>query len=281
MKKFLPLLLKLTIATAALYYVVTNAETGGIAFYLKKINPPYLVAAFLLVNFATIISGLRLRVYLQSENKNVTKKEAIKLFYIGMFFNLFLPGGIGGDSYLAIKINRGKNLPLLEAIRLLLLARANGLFFLNIIFFALIWFSKFRFIFDKEQMVLVGLMILQIPVYYLVAGRFLKEGFQTFLAAGKFSLISQVLMVGAAICIFRGLGLSSNFVDYACLFVAASIASVIPITPAGVGVREFVFFEGAKLTGLNPEFGVANSLLFFGIYFLTALIGLLFYLRQK
>lgn len=50
-------------------------------------------------NISKIISSIRLNRYFKDINLSLSQTYNLKLYYLGMFYNLFLPGGIGGDGY--------------------------------------------------------------------------------------------------------------------------------------------------------------------------------------
>ena len=92
---------------------------------------------------------------------------------------------------------------------------------------------------------------------------------------------NKFLILISAVFVFMALGLNANYIEYICQFIAASIVGIIPITPGGVGLREFVFAEGSKLISLDAEFAVAASLVYFALYLLISLAGLYFFLKLK
>jgi uncharacterized membrane protein YbhN (UPF0104 family) len=195
-----------------------------------------------------------------------------------MFFSLLLPGGISGDGYVAIHLNKKFKFPTLRAVRVLLITRANGLLFLNIFLFTSLLFSDFVPHLPREEKLVYGLFLLQFPVYYFVAKRITKEKLSGFLQGSFFSFLAQSSYTISAIMIFHAIGVDDNLADYLVLFLAASVASIIPLTPGGVGIRELIFFQGAKMVGIDAEQAIACSLIYFGVYVAASLIGLVFYL---
>ncbi|RYY21444.1 MAG: UPF0104 family protein, partial [Cytophagaceae bacterium] len=58
---------------------------------------------------------------------------------------------------------------------------------------------------------------------------------------------------------------------YLLVFLASSVAAVLPLTVGGLGARELTFLYGAKLFGLDPAVAVSVSVLF---YVITAAVSL-------
>lgn len=51
----------------------------------------------------------------------------MKLYWLGMFYNLFLPGSISGDAYKIVILKRRYNAPYKKTSAAVLLDRFNGL----------------------------------------------------------------------------------------------------------------------------------------------------------
>ena len=65
------------------------------------------------------------------------------LYYVGMFYNALLPGGIGGDAYKAYKFEKSFNKGYKLIIKSLLIDRVSGLFAIFILLSLLLLFSSF------------------------------------------------------------------------------------------------------------------------------------------
>ncbi len=55
----------------------------------------YLLPAFILFNLSKIVGSIRLNRYFRAVGIELSELEALRLYYIGMFYNLFLPQGLG------------------------------------------------------------------------------------------------------------------------------------------------------------------------------------------
>jgi glycosyltransferase 2 family protein len=51
------------------------------------------------------------------------------------------------------------------------------------------------------------------------------------------------------------------------------LATILPITLGGVGIRELVFIKAAEISEIEQDTAVALSVLFFGITVISALAG--------
>ena len=90
-------------------------------------------------------------------------------------------------------------------------------------------------------------------------------------------LIVQLSLIVCVYLILRSLKIEARQSEYIFIFLIAAVAGVLPITiGGGLGVREFVFVEGAKYFGLEPNISIVVSLLFYVITLVVSLFGVIF-----
>ena len=95
----LKLILKLAVAAAALTWVFTRIETREVLKILREAEYSYLAGALVLFILSKLIAALRLNVFFRNHDISISEKENMKLYWLGMFYNIFLPGGVSGDAY--------------------------------------------------------------------------------------------------------------------------------------------------------------------------------------
>ena len=99
-RKKLKALLQLLISAGLIAFVLQQVDLSQAkALLLHPERLPWLFAALLLFNASKIASAFRLNVYQRHGGVSLSESENLRLYYTGMFLNLFLPGGIGGDGY--------------------------------------------------------------------------------------------------------------------------------------------------------------------------------------
>ena len=49
--------------------------------------------------------------FFKQEGVFISEKESLKLYYKGMFYNIMLPGGIGGDGYKGYYLHNTLHVP--------------------------------------------------------------------------------------------------------------------------------------------------------------------------
>ena len=120
-------LLKCLLSGVALYIVFRNIDRQQFVHVIFRADPRWLFAAVVLYNLSKIVSAFRLNYYFRDMRLRLSEKDNLLLYYIGMFYNLFLPGGIGGDGYKVYVLNRDLDTPLKPAIQAILFDRLSGM----------------------------------------------------------------------------------------------------------------------------------------------------------
>lgn len=91
--------LKIVISVVLIYFIFTKIELKDVLQTLKKSDPLYFSLAVLFFVLSKVISAIRTNLYFHQIGAPLTQWSNLKLSLLGMFYNLFLPGGIGGDAY--------------------------------------------------------------------------------------------------------------------------------------------------------------------------------------
>lgn len=275
--KLLPLLLKIAITVLSFWYISTKINFTNSLKALMVADWWLLGLAVLLYALSKLLSSFRLNIYFRNMNLVLSERENVKLYWLGMFYNLFLPGAIGGDAYKLLILNRKKNSSMKLTSVAVLLDRFSGL--LGLLFI----FSLFGLLVLKEKWVhfiLVGGTLASAGLFYLVVSLFFRQFLRSFVPTFFWGLLVQATQVVCVYCILLSLGepLSPQWIV---IFLLASIVSVFPISMGGgLGTRELIFSEGAGYFNLNAELGVTISLLFFLCNFLSCIWGVYFIFHE-
>jgi len=274
LEKRVKTVLKLGITVLALYIVLSQIEMSRLLEGLERSNPLYLFYALILFNLSKILSAIRLNVYFHHIGVKLSQLANLKLYYIGMFYNLSLPTGIGGDGYKIYLLKKRYGAKLSTLIRATLLDRLSGL--VPLLFFAgvLFWRSEFyhRYIW-LDWIAILGTITI-IPLFYLINLYFFKEYIEVFVKTLILGGGVQILQLISAVFIVYAIGCSENLTLFLTLFLISSVVAVLPITIGGVGVRELTFLYGLTLVGVDATHGILFSMLFFSITAISSLIGL-------
>lgn len=280
-KKHLFLFLKLSFVAIAIALIFKKTDTSQIVQYIKSFDPMMLAGAYLFLLMAQAASAFRMKYYFNSVKVALNAKFCIGLYYTAMLFNTVLPGGIGGDGYKVYLVSKLSGYSKVGALRIVVSERANGLYVLiGLSFIFAIFSNAISFITYGKSIGYLAVLIVT-PIYFASVRILLKENYKTAIAAIPYSLMVQMLGITCLAFILLGLGVDTSkaheFNGYIFLFLISSIASVLPISIGGVGVRELAFMYGAKILKLDPELGVAIAVVYFVINFICSLNGLIFW----
>ncbi len=271
--------LKLFISALLLYLVFKNIDTSKLISILLNSNPWWILVAFLFYNLSKIVSSVRLNFYFKDLNIYLTQSQALKLYYLGMFYNLFLPGGIGGDGYKIYLLQKRFKVGYKPLFLAILLDRLSGLIALLFLCGVLFFFSPYAYLYPLLRDIDLLLLPLLYPSYILLQKQFFPKFSPSLVPTTLLGLLVQLLQLVSAFALIEALEV--EIITFLTLFLISSVVAVIPISVGGVGMREFTFLQGLKIVGKEPSAGVAFSFLFFLITLLSSAIGAIFLFESK
>lgn len=272
-------LLKILFSFVLLYFVFTKIQFSEVWEILKGSNFSYLFAALLLFVISKILSAFRLNLYIHQIKIFLTQLSNIKLYLLGMFYNLFLPGGIGGDAYKGYVLKKKYEVKTRSVVSILILDRLNGLLLIFVISCILALFLDVNRI--NSYRILFGIAIaLSILVFWVFNKRFFSFVYPVFWKSLGFSALVQLAQLVSVLFILKALGVQGNTIAYLFIFLISSIVSVLPLTIGGIGSREVVFYYGALWLALDENTSVSISMLFFLITALVSLIGIVYHFKK-
>ena len=270
--------LKLLISLALLWFIIQQIDLNRVIATLSSVNIFYFLLAFLLYNLSKIVSAIRLNYYFKEIGIDLPLWQNLRLYYLGMFYNLFLPGGIGGDGYKAYILKKHYNRKLASILKALLFDRISGL--VALIFLAALLFLFSRYAIAPLNYLALAVAICIYPLFYLISRK--KELFMHYFSTtNTLGFLVQFVQLLSALALLFALDPSLPIIEFLVLFLISSVVSVLPITIGGVGVRELTFLYGLKFINLSPDSGIAFSFLFFLVTLLASAIGVLFMSSAK
>lgn len=272
-KNLLKTLLKFIVSGGALYIVFLNIDWDQTRAILFSANPFWLILALLFFIISKVVSSYRLNIYFQAIGLQLSHKYNLRLYWVGMFYNLFLPGGIGGDGFKVYLLNKKYKTKVKPLIQASLLDRVSGLAALLFLAGVGYFFIDRAGLPDWIYYANAVALFLIIPVYSYVVNRFFQVYHSSFWLTILYSLAAQWLQVFSAYFILMALGVSDLHLEYQVLFLISSVVAVFPFTIGGVGARELTFILGYQYVGINENVAVAFSLTFFLITAFVSMFG--------
>ncbi|MFD2906087.1 lysylphosphatidylglycerol synthase transmembrane domain-containing protein [Sphingobacterium anhuiense] len=268
--KIIKNILKVVVTVAALYWVFSKVSIQDLKDALLKSNPLFLLFAFLAYAISILISSSRLLSFLTAIGLHVSERYNFKLYQLGLFYNLFLPGGVGGDGYKIYFLRKKYSIKGRKLLAALFFDRLSGLWALCLIIAALIIFMPQLGI--PNYLTILG-FILGTTLYYFLVGKFFNDFKANFIKTHLKAIGVQSMQVIAAIMILYALGFDGKFSPYLFLFLASSLVAIIPFSVGGLGMRELVYMWGANFFHLDSHLAVLISLLFYIISAFMAFTG--------
>ena len=101
------------------------------------------IACILIFNLSKFFCAIRLNKFFKQDGVFISEKESLKLYYKGMFYNIMLPGGIGGDGYKGYYLHNTLQVPVKNLVRPILWDRITGAVSIVILIFVLVNFQTF------------------------------------------------------------------------------------------------------------------------------------------
>jgi uncharacterized membrane protein YbhN (UPF0104 family) len=277
-RRHLLLLAKLAFMAGALWLVARHLNLPALGRTLRQARPGWLALAAALFTLSKLISSVRLNTFFQAVSIQLTERYNLRLYWLGMFYNLFLPGGIGGDGYKVYLL--GKEFPGRRGVifRALLLDRLSGMVALLVLLLLLFAATDYPGWYRAGALALVPLGL---GLSYGLGRWLFGEFRQAFGRTSWQALGVQGAQVLCAWALLAALGAADGpILPYLLVFLASSIAAVLPLTVGGLGARELTFLYGAKLFVLNVPVAVSVSVLFYVITALVSLVGALVRVRR-
>jgi glycosyltransferase 2 family protein len=311
MKKALIRTLQAVFTIGILIWVFHSPEKRAqMALVFEKADPVWLLIGLPVAFVGEIANVVRWRVLLAVQGMQLSWARLWQLFFVGLFFNLFMPGYTGGDFARLYYLMREFPLRKKEAILTIVMDRLIGM--LALVFTALVTTTlRWQWLQQTPQasVLLWFLLALMIGFVAIVIGSFLISGFRLanrlpkhtpfrerlietseayhLFATNRLSLFIAFLLsfpvlfsfYGAFYCAGRAVHAAVTMLDMTTIMPIVTAIISLPVTPSGVGFRESLFeILLHDLVGIPGEVGVTISLLGFSFFVLFGLIGGIIYL---
>ncbi|MDQ2868863.1 MAG: flippase-like domain-containing protein [Verrucomicrobiota bacterium] len=272
MKKIALAIIQLAVTSAVLCYVFWDGDKREkMLVALRLADYRWIAVAVFAYIIVEAAAAVRWHVLLKVQDIRLSVPRVSGLFLIGMFFNQFLPGGTGGDiikSYLLLKETPGKKAGALLAV---LFDRLIGLVALVTITGILV-ILRYQWLAQKPEtrgylyflLVTLGFSITGLLTSFAISGfnlfKYLPDRFPgrekmletsvayhlyahhwpgTLLAFG-FSIVAHLATFTTFLCVAYAFHANVHVVDFFAVMPIERTISALPISFAGVGLREHV-----------------------------------------
>lgn len=287
MKKIGLIALKLTVTVGLLAYLFSRIDVASVAHLVAGASWRWIIAGLFLYLALQGLCAWRWLLLARVLELDGTWTKFVRYYYVGMFFNLFLPTGVGGDVYRCYYVARSAA-DWRRAIISVLADRGVGFGTMCVI--AVVATLAFGRVQVPPWMGwalgggALGILVL-VAVGFAARGPFasiraaaplVTEFFRRpglLAVVAILSLVLQTLVI--VVNIFNGvaLGLDVPIVFYFILIPLIAVATMIPVSLNGLGVREGAFVFFLSQVGVPQDQALSLALLWLGVLIVSSLIG--------
>lgn len=273
MPGYLKTIFKIALSVLSLWLVFRKVEPAKVWEVVSRADERWLVLATILFVLSKVASAERLRALFAQVDLRLRRLPNLKLYWLGMYYNLFLPGGIGGDGYKVFLLNRLTGTSVKVLIGATLIDRLIGL--LPLVYALAVFVVLIPEVSLWLEFQIGWLWLVCIPVFHFGAKslmkRFMPAFYPVFERSIDWSGLVQGLQMLEILALLQAIEAQGKPETYVLLFLISSIVATIPFTIGGAGARELTFLMGAQVLNVPADAAVSVSLLF---YLITALISL-------
>lgn len=308
---------KLLVTIVPAYFVWKNiASTPGMdsddfQYLVSHIAIVPVLLAILSLGLSNLTGCLQWRLLLARQGVEMSYKDLLKLYFVGLFFNNFMPGNMGGDFKKIYDIKVGTGQTVGAAFTATAFDRVFGLFFLNCLAIAVgvlfflrdpdqryflipsLWvFLAFCLflaaLFSRRAGRLLGKLVAQVfPARY--AERFARmqsrfhdfRRFDLWIQLIVLSSVTQILRVLVHYFCGRAIGVDIAVSWYFYYIPMVAVVSALPISIGGFGPRELIAQSLFLRAGVDGMHSVVIQLLAYLVSLVISLGGAFEFLRRR
>jgi hypothetical protein len=268
---------------------------GGFASSFRRTRPSVLAAAIAGFLVAFFIMAVRWWFLLRLQDIHLPLWESVRLTFLGLFFNMVVPGTVGGDvvkAYYVSKHTPGKPAAALLSIFVDRVLGLTELTLMAAVMLSVVVLSGLEsFAAVRVPALVVGGLIVAVAgiLLFLLSGRF-RRVFHLHKLYGKLPIAHHIAAAGDAARLYRrrigglvrailitlgshiffvgsialvgvSLSLRTDWYNYFVYIPLVYILGAVPITPGGVGLVETFYVQFFQSPTVNPSEILAMALL--------------------
>ncbi len=279
--------LKILVSLALLYWLIE--QYGSLALEsLSRLqlveSMMYLLLAILFSFSDKLLRMWNLKLMLEKSNISIPYLRLVRISFVSMFFGLFFPGGAGPDIARVVQLKKYSqgmakpasatiwiNITTIIAACVLTLSGAGVLLFLEwpfdkeflrvVIILSLCFMAGLFFFLNKKSQkyfrYLIETMILKNKggLYRLTTKLFdafsSHTEIKTLVRAVSISVIVLILAAIRTYFLSKALGLNVDLIYYMIILPVTLFITMIPVSFAGIGIREYSFIYFLGIVGVN------------------------------
>ena len=304
----LKVLIRIVVGVGVFGFLIWRSDVGELWKTLRQADIGFLLAALGAIFIGLFVSAFRWKAYLDALELPLSYATLFRLYFVGTFFNAFLPTGIGGDAYKAVRLGRGKEslAPAFASVFLDRFAGVVGMAAIGLVSSSYLLASGD--VRRRVPLIALGasLAIMGTAAVLLLGGERLlgrgrlirqqgiggriRRAMRQIHAAGRhpeaaargylFGAIFQGLVFTYHVMIAKALGRGFEEVPiaaFASIVVISSLATMIPLSINGLGFREGAYIWALGRYGVPHDTALAFALLVLAALLLSSIVGGIIY----
>jgi glycosyltransferase 2 family protein len=307
MSRLLIVILKLFLTILLLFLIFQSIDISKVSNDLKAFSLRTLFFLLGICWIGQLLCSERWRIFASSLDLQGSYRSFVQMYFIGMFFNIGLPSLIGGDAIKAYILSRKSGKPLYLGLASVLQDRAAGLISLFIygsiaillcpmswrgthlwIIYLLSWIAisfgvwliwkgerlYSRFIISDSRAFLQKILGMISEFHQALGMSTLQPG--SFFRISLYSFINSGLVLWIFQQVTAAAGYKVGIIPFSALYPLVTLATMLPVTLSGLGIREWIYVEALYLVGIPRGPGLIISLATSALLLLCNLGGLFF-----
>lgn len=305
--------LKAVVSLGLLGYLIYLADPKKILEVLDQVwyenGIIYLSIAAGLFLLSLVVLSFRWQILVRGYGLNIPTRTLFKYYLIGLFFNNFLPTGIGGDvlriynliqssgdrtvSFASVMTERllGISSTLILALVSIILLRdqmSNNLLLFLVLAMIILVILFFAVAFSKKLAAPIEKITIKLTLFrfgeriqkFLDAIRFYSNSKIIYAKIFVVSLFGQILIIIKAYCLGLALGIEINLIY---MFLVVPIAIILSMLPSinGIGFRDGGYVILLAKVGVSKAAALSLSFLTLFIPILISISGGILFMLQK
>ncbi len=301
-KSRIALFLKIVISFIAIFWFASSIHWNDYFVKLQQVNWPLVFIAGLLNALFIFPVALRWKIIAGECGYPLFFSDSIKGYFIGSFFNTFLPTGKGGDFARGGLIAHNKGYSLGGLLGTVFIERILG-FLVTIVLLliaCIIWFSRVEFLkstlFSIFLLIVIvfGMLLVAVPLFKIIFRKLekcpfkrvqkFKDDIKTVLElshrnsriiifAGSITILNQVLRILLAMLLAEAIpGFKAPWYSFIIVTLLIFIAVLLP-SVGGYGIRESGYIAFFGWFAVDTQAAAIFSILILLLIWFNALIG--------
>lgn len=250
--------IKFIITVILLFVVWRSVHVNELKKVVTNSNFALIILSHLMIVFTTVCNSWRLKYLIEGNiNEKITLKQVLVATYIGYYYNLFMPTSVGGDivkGYVIAKDNKTRVYKSIFQDRFIGLA---GLSLVGLVALTIInlkgWHPpkpiKSEFLYILFTVVIISSIFLVKHVNQsirYISSLFKKNNIDDTLSISTINIVFlilisttiQIVNIGSTYVIAQAVSAKISFTEISLVIPLTGMASNIPISFAGFGIRE-------------------------------------------